>query len=104
MRSRPSDRWPDRTGYVAQAFRPVRAALKGCATVILVAVTAAQAPYQIAAGWGTLPDGLKWGLTAGMAIDKNDHVYAFTRAEPPLIVLDKDGKVLRTWGDKMFAS
>src|SRR5262249_55569469 len=57
---------------------------------------AAQTPYHVADGWGKLPEGLKWGLTAGMAIDAQDRVYAFTRAEPPLIVLDgRDGKVLR---------
>lgn len=73
------------------------------ATVLLFA--AAQAPYAIDPTWGKLPDGLKWGLTAGMAIDKQDHVYAFTRAEPPLIVLDgRDGRVLRTWGEKLFGS
>ncbi|HZT78317.1 MAG TPA: peptidyl-alpha-hydroxyglycine alpha-amidating lyase family protein [Vicinamibacterales bacterium] len=68
------------------------------------ALLAQSAPYRIDPAFGKLPDGLKWGLTAGMAIDGADHVYAFTRAEPPLIVLDRDGHVLRTWGDKLFAS
>jgi sugar lactone lactonase YvrE len=73
--------------------------------VLVSALLAAQsAPYRIVDGWGKLPDGLKWGMTAGMAIDKQDRVYAFTRAEPPLVVLDRDGRVLRTWGDHLFAS
>ncbi len=74
------------------------------AAVIAAVAVAAQAPYQIDPHWGKLPDGLKWGLTAGMAVDKDDRVYAFTRAEPPLVVLDRDGTVLRTWGEKLFAS
>ena len=71
---------------------------------LILAAGSAQAPYRIVDGWGRLPDGVKWGLTAGIAIDKQDRVYAFTRAEPPLVVLDRDGNVLRTWGDRMFAS
>ena len=69
-----------------------------------LAGVSAQAPYRIDPAFGKLPDGLKWGLTAGMAIDADDHVYAFTRAEPPLIVLDQKGTVLRTWGAQMFGS
>jgi len=73
--------------------------------VLSAAALAAQSPsYRIDPAFGKLPDDLKWGLTAGMAIDRDDHVYAFTRAEPPLIVLDTNGKVLRTWGEKQFAS
>ena len=70
----------------------------------LLVLAVADAPYRIDPSFGKLPDGLKWGLTAGMAIDADDHVYAFTRAEPPLIVLDKHGTVLRTWGAQMFGS
>ena len=62
------------------------------------------ASYRLVEGWGKLPDGLKWGLTAGIAIDRQDRVYAFTRAEPPLVVLDREGQVVRTWGDHVFAS
>lgn len=77
----------------------------GAACWVLAAALAAQSQYHIADGWGRLPDGLKWGLTAGIAVDKQDRVYAFTRAEPPLIVLDgREGKVVRTWGEHVFAS
>ncbi len=75
-----------------------------CAFALLASAVAAQAPYRIVEGWGRLPDGLKWGQTAGMAIDGQDRVYAFTRAEPPLIVLDREGRVVRTWGEHVFAS
>ncbi len=80
------------------------AGLKACTIIVIATTVVAQAPYRLVDGWGKLPEGLKWGLTAGMAIDRQDHVYAFTRAEPPLIVLDRDGAVIRTWGEKVFAS
>jgi sugar lactone lactonase YvrE len=59
--------------------------------------------YKAVSGWGQqLPGGMKWGETSGMTIDAKGTVIAFTRAEPPVIELNADGKVLRTWGDKMF--
>ena len=63
----------------------------------------AEEAYKAVPGWGQqLPDGMKWGETSGMAIDAKGTILAFTRAEPPIIELNADGKVLRTWGDKMF--
>jgi sugar lactone lactonase YvrE len=59
--------------------------------------------YKAVPGWGQqLPNGMKWGETSGMAIDAQGTILAFTRAEPPLIELNADGKVTRTWGEKMF--
>ena len=63
----------------------------------------AQDIYKAVPGWGQqLPNGMKWGETSGMAIDAKGIVIAFTRAEPPVVELNADGKVLRTWGDRMF--
>lgn len=58
--------------------------------------------YKAVPGWGQLPNGMKWGETPGMAIDSKGTIFAFTRAEPPVIEFNAAGKVLRTWGDKMF--
>ncbi|MFT3828032.1 MAG: peptidyl-alpha-hydroxyglycine alpha-amidating lyase family protein [Chitinophagaceae bacterium] len=63
----------------------------------------AQDAYKAVPGWGQqLPNGMKWGETSGMAIDAKGTILAFTRAEPPVVELNADGKVLRTWGDKIF--
>lgn len=63
----------------------------------------AEDAYKAVPGWGQqLPNDMKWGETSGMAIDAKGIILAFTRAEPPIIELNADGKVLRTWGDKMF--
>jgi hypothetical protein len=42
----------------------------------------------------------QWGAVSGITVDKNDHVYVFTRAHPPVRVYDANGKFLRAWGDK----
>ena len=51
---------------------------------------------------GQLPAGLQYGEVPGMTIDASGRVFAFTRAEPPIIEFDASGKVLKTWGEKMF--
>ena len=60
-------------------------------------------PYRIVPAWGTLPNGAQWGEVPGMAIDGNGTIYAFHRSEPPVVELDRDGKILKQWGEKLFA-
>jgi sugar lactone lactonase YvrE len=61
------------------------------------------APYRLVPGWGTLPDGATWGEVPGMAIDANGKLYAFHRSEIPVVELDRSGKILKMWGEKLFA-
>ena len=60
-------------------------------------------PYRIVQGWGTLPGGATWGEVPGMAIDAGGKIFAFHRAEPPIVELDRSGQVLKMWGEKLFA-
>jgi hypothetical protein len=61
------------------------------------------APYRLVPGWGALPNGANWGEVPGMAIDANGKIYAFHRSEVPVVELDRDGRILRMWGEKTFA-
>ena len=47
---------------------------------------------------GALPDGWGYHETGGVAVDSNDNVYVFNRSDHPVIVLDRDGNFLRSWG------
>ena len=58
--------------------------------------------YRLVPNWGPLPAGMQFGEVPGMTIDAAGRVFAFTRAEPPVIEFDASGKVLKTWGEKMF--
>jgi sugar lactone lactonase YvrE len=58
--------------------------------------------YRLVPDWAQLPVGLQLGEVPGMTIDRNGRVFAFHRAEPPIVELDASGKVLKTWGEKMF--
>jgi streptogramin lyase len=48
--------------------------------------------------WPKKPADFQWGHVPGIAVDQKDHVYVFTRSEPPVQVYDAAGKLLRTWG------
>jgi glucose/arabinose dehydrogenase len=52
--------------------------------------------------WGKLPDGWRFGDVAAVGVDHADRVYVFTRGEHPMIVFDRDGKFLRSWGEGDF--
>jgi DNA-binding beta-propeller fold protein YncE len=46
-----------------------------------------------------LPKDLKLGLTTAVATDKDDNLHVFHRGKRPILVFDKAGKLLRSWGD-----
>jgi DNA-binding beta-propeller fold protein YncE len=50
--------------------------------------------------WPARPEGADWAAMPGVAVDANDNVYLFTRADPPVQVYDRNGKYLRGWGQK----
>ena len=58
--------------------------------------------YQVEVGWEKLPDGVGWREVAGVVTDEDDNVYAFSRGDNPVVVFDKDGNFLRTWGEGLF--
>ena len=86
-----------------------RMILSVAAAIVAMTMLAAQAyaqdnPYRIEEGWGTLPDGRKWGGTIGVDVDRDGNIWVFERcggsscAESnlaPIIKLDSSGKVLK---------
>jgi DNA-binding beta-propeller fold protein YncE len=87
-------------------MQPMRNLLAAAGLTLFCSVIAASeqgAPYRLVAGWGVLPNGAHWGEVPGMAIDANGRIFAFHRSEPPIVELDRAGKVLKTWGEKLFA-
>lgn len=54
--------------------------------------------WTVEPAWPSRPADLQWGAVPGITVDKNDHVYVFTRSDPPVQVFDTQGKLLRTWG------
>jgi len=61
--------------------------------------------YELASAgrnWGELPEGWRFGDVAAVGVDRHDQVYVFARAEHPMMVFDRDGKFLRSWGEGEF--
>jgi NHL repeat len=58
--------------------------------------------YEVAENWAKLPDGWEFLDVAAVAIDSKDRVYVFNRGAHPMIVFDRDGKFLRSWGEGLF--
>ena len=59
--------------------------------------------YEVDDDWQKLPAG--WNIpAAAVTVDSRDRVYCFNRStEHPIIVFDRDGNVLSTWGAGLFA-
>lgn len=58
--------------------------------------------YEVSVNWETLPDGWVFKEVAAVAVDSNDNVYAFNRGEHPMIVFDKNGNFVKSWGEGLF--
>jgi DNA-binding beta-propeller fold protein YncE len=55
--------------------------------------------YRVVEGWGDLPPGYTYRDGAAVCVDSKDNVYVFNRGAHPVIVFDRDGKFLRSWGE-----
>lgn len=58
--------------------------------------------YELEDGWAKLPPGWKIGDVGGVAVDSRDNVFVFNRGEHPMLVFDKEGNFLRSWGEGLF--
>ena len=59
--------------------------------------------YTHVPDWEKLPDGMAFKECPGVAVDSRDNVYVLTRGEHPIIVFDKDGNFIRTFGEGHFS-
>src|SRR4051812_15600918 len=59
--------------------------------------------YEVIEDWARIPEG--WEMpAAAVTVDSEDRVYCFNRAlDHPIMVFDRDGNYLSSWGDGLFA-
>ena len=60
--------------------------------------------YTYVQDWAKLPPGQSFGTVSAVATDSQDRVYAFQRTEPPVVVFDRDGNFLSSWGNGAFVN
>jgi DNA-binding beta-propeller fold protein YncE len=58
--------------------------------------------YRVLESWAQLPEGWEFKDVAAVACDRQDRVYVFNRGEHPMIVFDRDGRFLRSWGEGQY--
>ncbi len=59
--------------------------------------------YRVEEDWARLPPGVDL-MAASVTVDSTDTVYCFSRVkEHPVVVFDRDGNFLRSWGAGLFA-
>ena len=53
--------------------------------------------YEVAEGWGQLPEGFEFKQVADVAVDGNDNVYVYNRGTHNLVIFDREGNYLDSW-------
>ena len=52
--------------------------------------------------WAKLPPGWSFKEVGAVGADRDDNVYVFNRGEHPMVVFDREGNFLRSWGEGVF--
>lgn len=58
--------------------------------------------YSVVEEWEQLPKGYVHRDVAGVAVDGEDRVYLICRGDHPVIVYDRQGNFIRSWGEGEF--
>jgi DNA-binding beta-propeller fold protein YncE len=58
--------------------------------------------YRPVERWGRLPEGWSFVEATSVAVDRADNVVVFNRGPHPVIVFDRDGTFVRSWGEGVF--
>jgi DNA-binding beta-propeller fold protein YncE len=58
--------------------------------------------YRVVEDWARLPEGFALTDVAAVGVDSRDNVYAFNRGAHPMLVFDRDGNFLRSFGEDLF--
>jgi DNA-binding beta-propeller fold protein YncE len=62
------------------------------------------AAYHVVPDFPQLSPALVLGAVSAVASDSKGNIFVFHRGEPPILILDSHGKLLRSFGDGMFTS
>ena len=72
--------------------------------LLAASLQGADSQYKLADHWAHFPAGVtKWGAATGVDVDAQDNVYVLHRNDAmPIMIFDRDGKFLRSWGQGLF--
>lgn len=58
--------------------------------------------YELIEDWEQLPPGYEHPDVAAVCTDSNDRAYLLTRSEHPVLVFERDGTFVKSWGEGRF--
>ena len=58
--------------------------------------------YEVQQDWFELPDGWRFGWVPAVACDSADRVYVYSRSERPMVVFDREGRFVASWGEEVL--
>lgn len=58
--------------------------------------------YEVQENWARLPEGWTFGWIPAVAVDSQDRVYVYSRSEHPMVVFDRAGNFLASWGEDVL--
>ena len=60
--------------------------------------------YRAVIGWEQVPAGYTHPDVAAVAVNSKGRVYLFCRAEHPVLIYERDGRFVRSWGEGVFTT
>jgi DNA-binding beta-propeller fold protein YncE len=63
---------------------------------------AAAPKFEVIAGWEKLPKDYMHKDVDGVGVDSKDNVYLMTRMDARVLVYDREGNFVRSWGEDVF--
>jgi DNA-binding beta-propeller fold protein YncE len=58
--------------------------------------------YELIPDFPKLPEGLSFGVVSRVATDSRGRLYVFQRKDPPVLVFERDGTYVDSWGSGQF--
>src|ERR1700739_1558116 len=86
----------------ARMLRPAKAVIKTKEETMDPIVGSGKYTYKVHEDWACPPESIEVRACA-VSVDSQDRVYCFNRnAEHPVVIFDRDGNFLSSWGAGMF--
>lgn len=68
----------------------------------VVTVSGVIASYRLCEDWEQLPAGYTHPDVAAVGVDSRGRVYLLCRGDHPVLVYERDGRFVRSWGERLF--
>ncbi len=64
-----------------------------------IVVGSGEFKYEVVSPFGEVSENLEIDRVSHVSVDSKDNVYFFQRIEPPIVVVDSEGKMVDSWGE-----